>query len=196
MARQVDENKILEIKKATIEVVVIEGVSGASVSKIAEKANVSVGYLYRFYKGKRELLEILFEERFQLIHSLLLQQIKKQNSVKDILSVFIERIYNIAQKEPQNISFAHKLLSDFSFDLPKAFKQNVSKICNEVIKIGKRTGEIDPQITNEILYAVIVGGTFNFINIRLRDIFDAESFKQKDVKNTVQLLLKTLACNS
>lgn len=196
MARQIDENKLKAIKKATIEIVVLEGISGASVSKIAEKANVSVGYLYRFYKGKRELLEALFEERFQIIHNLLLQQIQKQTTVKDIVAVFVERIYNIAKKEPQAISFTHKLLSDFSFDLPKEFKENVGKICTEVIELGKKTGEIDSKINNEVLYAVIVGGVLNFVNIRLRRIFEEEYFTEEDTATTVHLLLKTLAPNS
>lgn len=193
MPRQVDENKIIAIKKAAIEVVVLEGISGASVSKIADKAGVSVGYMYRFYKGKRELLEALFRERFQAIHSLLQEQIEAQETVKGIVTVFVNAIYNVAKKQPQTISFTHKLLSDFSFEIPEEFQENVAQICNKVIKIGKKTGEIDDKITNEILYAVIVGGMLNFINIRLRNIFESKKISKEDSENTVQLLLKTLA---
>lgn len=196
MARQIDKNKLKAIKKATIEVVVSEGISGASISKIAEKADVSVGYLYRFYKGKRELLEILFEERFKMIHSLLQEQVNTQNTVKDIITVFVNTVYDVAKKEPQTISFSYKLLSDFSFELSKEFKNNVAYTCSEVIKIGNRTGEIDEKINKETLYAVIVGGMFNLINIRQREIFEKENFSNEDSQNTVQLLLKTLAPNN
>ncbi len=195
MARKIDENKINAIKKATIETVVLEGISGASVSKIAEKAGVSVGYLYRFYKGKRELLEALFEERFELIHSLLLQEIEKQTTVKDIVSSFVQRLYKTAEEEPQSISFTHKLLSDFSFELSIDFKKNVEKICDEVLKKGKVTKEIDSRINGEILYSIIVGGVLNFINIRFRNIFGENSFVKQDIDSTVQLVLKTLAPN-
>ncbi len=196
MARQVDENKIIAIKKATIEIIVQEGISGASVSRIADKAGVSAGYLYRFYRGKRELLEAIFEERFEMIHSLLLQEIERQATIRDMVASFVQRLYTTAQAEPQNIIFTHRLLSDFSFELSQSFKKNVEKICNEVVKIGKATKEIDSKITNEILYAVIVGGVLNFINIRLRNIFDETEFAQRDIDMTVELVLKTLASNS
>lgn len=196
MARQVDESKMKAIKKATVETVVLEGVSGACISKIAEKANVSVGYLYRYYKGKRELLEALFEERFEMINSLLNKEVNTQKTVRDVVFVFVVAIYEVAKKEPQTISFTHKLLSDFSFELPKEFKKEVSNICSKVIELGKKTGEIDPLITEELLYAIIVGGTLNFINIRLREIFNRKKFSKEDIENTTQLLLKTLAPNT
>lgn len=193
MSRHIDENKIKAIKKATIEVVVREGVSGASVQKIAQKSKVSVGYLYRFYKGKRELLEALFEERCQVILALLREQVSSQKTVKGIVTLFISTIYNVVQREPQAIGFTHKLLSDFSFELPKEFKADVNQICTEVIKIGQKTGEINPKITNEILYTVVLGGVFNFINIRLRHIFEEKPFDTEDITTTTNLLLKTLA---
>ncbi len=193
MARQIDESKLEAIKKATIDIVVQDGITGASISKIADKAQVSAGYLYRFYKGKRELLETLFEERFQIIHDLLLREIEQQKTVKGIISVFIETVYDIANKEPQMIIFVHKLLSDFSFDLSEKFKENVKKICKKVIKTGTETQEINSEISDETLYGVIVGGTLNFINIRLRNIFEKDSFQQDDIEKNIHLVLKTLA---
>ncbi len=193
MARQIDEGKLEAIKQATVEIVVSEGIAGASISKIAQRANVSAGYLYSFYKGKRELLETLFEERLQVIHDLLLHEIEHHKTVKGIVSVFVETIYDIANKEPQMISFISKLLSDFSFDLPKKFKESVTKICKKVIEIGTETREINPKINDEVLYMVIVGGILNFVNIRLRNIFEKKSFQQEDTDHTVELLLKTLS---
>lgn len=196
MARQIDENKLIAIKRATIAIVVQEGISGASVSRIADKAKVSTGYLYRFYRGKRELLEALFEERFEMIHSLLLQEIETKSTIKDIVSSFVQRLYSTAKKEPKSIIFTHRLLSDFSFELSQDFKKNVAKICNDVLKMGKLTKEIAPEVNSEILYAVIVGSVLNFINIRLRNIFQDNEFVQQDIDTTVQLVLKTLAPNS
>lgn len=196
MARKTDKNKLKAIKKATIEVVVLEGISSASVSKIANKANVSVGYLYRFYKGKRELLEALFEERFQMINRLLQEQLKTQSTVKGMMIVFINAIYEVAKKEPQTISFTHRLLSDFSFELSDQIKEDITEICSKVLQIGKKTGEIDASINDETLYAIIVGGVLNFINIRLRNIFEEREFDQENIDNTIALLLKTLSVNS
>lgn len=193
MARRVDENKLISIKKATIESVVMDGISGASISKIADKANVSVGYLYRFYTGKRELIEALFAERFNMIQSLLEEQVTSLKSVKEILHVFVKTIFDSSKVDPQSICFTFKLLSDFSFDFPENFKENVNNICSQILKIGRKTGEIDKDIDNEILYTLIVAGLFNFINIRSRAIFKDEPLDEEDIDKTVYLLLKTLA---
>ncbi len=192
MARRVDENKIQAIKQATIETVVLEGVSGASVSRIAERAGVSNGYLYRFYKGKRELLEALLEERLEMIHVMLQEQIAVQSSVKDIVAIFVKAIYKVAMESPLTISFSHRLLTDFSFELSKNLKNQIVKMCAEILEIGHRTGEIGKTIDNEKLYAIIVGGLLNGINIRLRNIFGKNTFTKDDIVFSTELLLKTL----
>ncbi len=192
MARQVDENKIQAIKQATIETVVLEGISGASVSRIAERAGVSNGYLYRFYKGKRELLEALLEERLKMIHVLLREQIVVHSSVENMIKVFVKAIYKVAMESPLTVSFSYRLLTDFSFELSKDLKNQIIKTCSEILEIGHRTGEINTSINNEKFYAIVVGGMLNYINIRLRNIFGASTFTDDDIESSIQLLLKTL----
>lgn len=125
MARQVDENKIQAIKEATINIVVSDGISGASISKIARKAQVSEGYLYRFYRSKRELLEMLFIEGFYKMLSLLELQVDTKHTVEEIVVAFSNRIYELVETEHNIVSFHHKLLTDFSFEIPEKCKNNV-----------------------------------------------------------------------
>lgn len=192
MPRPVDETKLIAIKKATMQVVVEEGISGASISQIAQRAEVSVGYLYRFYEGKRELLESLFQERFQGIYQLLRNQMEEYNTVEELVTAFTEKIYENVDKESGANGFFHKLISDFSFEIPKANQKAIVSICEEIVQMGKNTGEIRQSITTEQFFAIVVGGTLQFINIRLRNIFSKKRFAKETIKENIITTLQAL----
>lgn len=195
MARQVDENKIQAIKEATINIVVSDGISGASISKIARKAQVSEGYLYRFYRSKRELLEMLFIEGFYKMQSLLELQVDTKHTVEEIVVAFSNRIYELVETEHNIVSFHHKLLTDFSFEIPEKYKNNVQEICTKILAVGKETKEIDEELTAEQLYAIVVGGTLQFINTRLRNLFSDAPFSKEDIAKSVTIILRTMKRN-
>lgn len=195
MARQVDENKIQAIKEATINIVVSDGISGASISKIARKAQVSEGYLYRFYRSKRELLEMLFIEGFYKMLSLLELQVDTKHTVEEIVVAFSNRIYELVETEHNIVSFYHKLLTDFSFEIPEKCKNNVQEICTKILAVGKETKEIDEELTAEQLYAIVVGGTLQFINTRLRNLFSDAPFSKEDIAKSVTIILRTMKRN-
>lgn len=195
MARQVDENKIQAIKEATINIVVSDGISGASISKIARKAQVSEGYLYRFYRSKRELLEMLFIEGFYKMQSLLELQVDTKHTVEEIVVAFSNRIYELVETEHNIVSFHHKLLTDFSFEIPEKCKNNVQEICTKILAVGKETKEIDEELTAEQLYAIVVGGTLQFINTHLRNLFSDAPFSKEDIAKSVTIILRTMKRN-
>ena len=67
MAKKVDQTKIERIRNASVEVISEHGILGGSVASIAERADVSVGYLYRHYPGKTELINDLLENALNAI---------------------------------------------------------------------------------------------------------------------------------
>lgn len=50
--KKVDQTKIERIRNASVEVISEHGILGGSVASIAERVDVSVGYLYRHYRVK------------------------------------------------------------------------------------------------------------------------------------------------
>ncbi len=55
MPRQKTGNKAAALRNAAIDELVAHGLSSASVNRIAERAEVSIGTLYRYYQGKDAL---------------------------------------------------------------------------------------------------------------------------------------------
>lgn len=192
MARPTDETKLEAIKKAAIQLVVEQGISGASIAQIARKAKVSDGYLYRFYKGKRELLEDLFLERSRGIYDLLEQQLRVHNTVLGIIRAFVVKVFASAAQEPEAICFYHKLLNDFSFEIPEKIKEANSALCWAILDLGHASGEIRAGISPEHFFSVVTGGTLQFVMIRLRMVFQPKPLDQEDAEHQIEIILKAL----
>lgn len=192
MARPTDETKLQAIRKAAMQMVVEQGLSGASISQIARKAGVSDGYLYRFYSGKRELLESLFLERFQGIHDMLRMQMISCSTVKDLVEALLQKVYASAQGDWETIAFYHKLLNDFSFEIPEDNRLRMTGLCEQIVRMGKNNGEIGNSVTTEQFFAIVIGGTLQFINFRLRGIFANDAFTRDDIDRNTEFILKAL----
>lgn len=61
--------------------------------------------------------------------------------------------------------------------------------------VGKETKEIDEELTAEQLYAIVVGGTLQFINTRLRNLFSDAPFSKEDIAKSVTIILRTMKRN-
>ena len=62
MAKKMDMTKLDRIREASVEIISEHGILNSSVASIAERAGVSVGYLYRHYPGKVDLINDLLED--------------------------------------------------------------------------------------------------------------------------------------
>ncbi len=192
MARHIDESKLIAIKKKTMQVIVEQGISGASISEIARGSGVSVGYLYRFYKGKRELLEALFEERAQRNYDMLYKHMNENEKVTDLIIEYVHHLFANAQEEGIIICFYHKLLNDFSFEIPEKSRLEIQELCTRIVQLGKNNGEIREEITNEQFFSIVVGGTLQFITLRFRNVFSKQDFLQEDIDQTIQTVIRAL----
>ncbi len=192
MARHTDESKLIAVKKAAMQIVLEQGVSGASISEIAKKSNVSAGYLYRFYKGKRELLESLFEERIQRNYELLLDNMGKHDKVTDLIVAFINQLFADASEDIVSTCFYHKLLNDYSFEIPEKSREEIKELCARIVLLGKENGDVRECITVEQFFSIVVGGTLQFITLRFRSVFSDNPLSKEDVEQAIQTILQGL----
>lgn len=175
-----------------MQVVVEQGISGASISQIARKAKVSDGYLYRFYKSKRELLDALFLERSMGTYEMLLQQMAIHKTATELIRAFVEKVFASAINETEVICFYHKLLNDFSFEIPEENRKSIIGLCEQILELGKSNGEIRQTITPEQFFAIVISGTLQFVSIRLRNIFSDSGFTADDIEQSIITTLKSL----
>ncbi|MCK0204965.1 TetR/AcrR family transcriptional regulator [Ornithobacterium rhinotracheale] len=193
MARITDRSKIAKIHESIIDTVVAEGIKNASVAKIAREAGVSTGYLYRFYPGKEELIQAIYNDLFKRNTDMLSQLLEKEERLEFVISKFISFLFDQANNHPNHVLFFLKLMTDYSFQLRTKESNILIEICEKALSLGLKTKEIREEMTPEILYTVIVGTTFFLINLRKRRIFKDSSLTTDDINMMTKLYTKALA---
>jgi len=192
MARLIDEGKIERIKEATIELVVQNGYGGASISSIASRAGVAEGYLYRFYSSKQELVtSLLYVKVAQIIEKLefLLNSCER---VGEVIRQLIGEFFSMATNSPEEIKFIHVLMHDYNFPVSEGQRQQIKGLCEQVIKIGISTAEVNSSISPEEAYGIVVIYPIEFINLRMKSFFGNTGWTTEDQERVVEFSINAL----
>lgn len=192
MARAIDTQKLEDVKKSAIKLIVEKGYGGASISSIAKKAQVAEGYLYRFYKGKEELVSDLLNTKVSEIANKLEESIEKSQSFDEIIASLIKNIFSIAEKSEDEIKFIYVMMNDYSFSVHSNLKQRIKELCMEAINKAKQLNNLNYQIEPEDLYMFSVIYPIQFINLRLKEFFGTKSWTKQDVDRITNIAIKTL----
>ena len=109
--RKKDDEKRNSIKRAVTEIILEQGMHGASISKIAKSAGVSPATVYIYYENKNEMLRDIYNEYAEDIFSHLLHQLNSQMSGEQFIDNLIRGYYGyITQNEE-----AYHFVEQFDF---------------------------------------------------------------------------------
>ncbi|UMB61839.1 TetR/AcrR family transcriptional regulator [Lutibacter sp. A80] len=147
MARKIDEEKLARIKQATMKTIVDHGIEKATIAMIAKNANVSGGYLYRLYSGKQALIdELYFDKIDSLIGELEFLINLKHTSIAPIIKIFVQNRFVFAINETEASNFFYQLLHNDNFVIPNALKDKSIALMQQLLNIGKKSGEIGKNV--------------------------------------------------
>lgn len=192
MARNIDETKLERIKEATLQMVVAKGTGGASISEIARKAGVAEGYLYRFYKGKNELVDDLLYSSVDEIANQLETLLSSKPSVQEIFSRLARTIFDMALHEPERIKFLYVLMHDYNFIIQENQRTRIASLCKAVKENGQESGDFHPEVTEEDIYLMGVVYPIQLINLRFKNFFHQTQLGEKEIANVVRICLNSL----
>ncbi len=116
----------------------------------------------------------------------------ENEKVTDLIIAYVNHLFANAEEEGITICFYHKLLNDFSFQIPEKSRLEIQELCSCIVQLGKKNGEIREEITNEQFFSIVVGGTLQFITLRFRNVFSKQSFLQDDIDQTIQTVIRAL----
>jgi len=192
MARLIDEGKIERIREATIELVVQNGYGGASISSIAHRAGVAEGYLYRFYKGKQELVTELLFKKVALIIEKLEFLLNSCTSIKEVIGQLIDELFKMATDAPQEIKFIYVLMHDYNFQISNEQRLHIKSLCEKVIRVGIVNGEVNSRISPEEAYGIVVIYPIEFINLRMKGFFGSTGWTYAEQKRVAEFAINAL----
>lgn len=109
MARPASGNKEQDIRVATVAEVAAVGSTSVSVNKIAKRAGISVGTIYRFYETKDDLLFAVYLAVKTDIHNAIMGATNAQQKTKDKIRAMWFGLVEYAIKSPQDFLFVEML---------------------------------------------------------------------------------------
>jgi TetR/AcrR family transcriptional regulator, repressor of fatR-cypB operon len=174
-----DENKVVQIYKATLRLVANYGLSGISMASIAKEAGIGTGTLYTYFLSKEELISSLYLETKKCHGINLCQKFSIEAPVK---LVFHEIWMNFLQYRIDNYEegvFQHQyLVSPYMQNNPETYEAT-SRLLNPVYEVFER-GKREMLIKNvdcKLLMTLISG----FVNELV------EETRAKMIEPTLQL---------
>lgn len=109
MARPASGNKEQDIRNATVAEVAAVGSTAVSVNKIAKRAGISVGTIYRFYETKDDLLFAVYLAVKTDIHQAIMGVTHAQQQTEDKIRAMWFGLLEYAIKSPQDFLFVEML---------------------------------------------------------------------------------------
>lgn len=196
MAKPIDNTKLERIYQATMQLVVENGYGGASISSIAKKAQVSEGYLYRHYKGKKELVDYLLDIRIKEVGENILGYMDDHVNSAMVIEKFIDSICDTGKDNPYQLKFMYALLSSYNFSVSEDIRDFMKEICFKIIDMGKKDGGIDMQLEIDHLFEMMMVYPIQYINLKMKNFFDTSGFSQKDRESLISFCLNAVSPKS
>ena len=175
MARQADPNKIEKVKEAAIEMMIQYGYKGTSIASIAKKAGVSVGYLYRHYSGKEELIEELIASYLEETKREFEETIAKSESFYDLIYSFVKGLFELAKTDILKLKFIITLIFEYDFStMNEKKKQEQCAMIEKMMEKKLDTENLNENTTVEDIMMVIFTIPLSF----LADKIMQENYKE------------------
>lgn len=106
--RSRDTDKQQRIKESMVKLILEEGMSGASVAKIAKAAGVSPATIYVYYENKEEMLAEVYKEYAQESYHYLQQMIRPEMDGAEFIDAIVRGYYAYSTEHMEQFSFVEQ----------------------------------------------------------------------------------------
>lgn len=192
MAKPIDISKIDRVHTAAMQLIVENGYGGASISAIAGMAGVSEGYLYRHYKGKKELVDYLLNTRIEEIGNSILEYMEGQTKVSFVINMIITNICDMSKENPYQLKFLYVLMNTYKFNINEKMNLFIGKICKKIVELGKEEGFLNSNIGFDHFFTMIIVYPIQYVNLRLKNFFGEEGFSDSDKQTLIDFCINAV----
>ncbi|MGL5318393.1 MAG: TetR/AcrR family transcriptional regulator [Bacteroidales bacterium] len=189
MARRIDETKIERIREAALEIISESGILNCSVAMIAQQANVSVGYLYRHYPSKDELIAFLLKNSLQIINDKIASLLMEKVSLEDLVYGVTNLVCTTAEEHPAKIKFFIVVFNDFSYEVNSELADQVRLLSQKVIEIYGASGVLKDNLTAADVFTSLIGVPFQYYSIYFKRLFPHNQSTEEIIDHLSNMVL-------
>ena len=189
MAKIVDKKKKRsEIRDAALEIFARKGFENTTVQEIADKANISKGTIYLYFKTKEDILDAASQEILQQLEEDILGAAEGLTDPFDKLSALISEALNITP-EFEQIFTVHMEIRLFHLrnkayeKVIRHLKRTLAKfrtIVSEIIEQGRNQGVFRIDVDAEALAICLLGIVDGIV---MQYLHDKSDFSIQDVRD-------------
>lgn len=155
------------IISATVELLKQEGIAGVSMDKIAEKAELSKGTLYLYFKNKEQLLSEIFWMRLNILIDKLQTIMESEGEFDELVKQVIQTVMDYFTENVDIFRFIYHSLPSSAYDFMKQIHQTVEdfklRIQEMSNKFYRRFDKGQFYIKTEYLQTVLRGLIWGFL---------------------------------
>lgn len=143
--------------KATLELISEQGFHGTPMSQIAQKANIGVGTIYRYFKSKDDLINALYIEVKTQISNYTFRNYSDNISVPDSFKQLVSNVIHYFVENPYVLSFIEQY--ENSPLITDTTREEVTRISEPIKNLFNRAKdqELLKKLPFEILGALFSG---------------------------------------
>ena len=144
-----------KLERSAMRLFVEKGVSDTTIRDIAEASQVAEGALYRHYRGKDELIHVLFERHYLEFAKRLEALASSESGVRAKLRAMIEECARVYDGDPVMFQFL-LLVQHHSMPRLTAGKATPVEVVRRVLAEAMKRGEI-PRRDGDLATAFVLG---------------------------------------
>ena len=151
--------------EATLELIAEQGFHGTPMSQIAQKANIGVGTIYRYFSGKEELINELYIFIKKRMTDTILRNYHKDKSVPENFTQVLQEIIIYMSAHPTELSF-HEQYSNSPL-ITQATKEQGVQIMEPIEELFQRarTENLMKELPDDILFTMVAGAAFSLAKL-------------------------------
>ena len=178
---EIRESKKSLILDTALELFATEGYYPTSISKIAERAGISKGLIYNYFKSKEDIIRIIIHKGIDDLFRIF-DPDKDGVLTKDEIRYFIEQIFDIMHRDLQfwrlyfMVFMQPPVLKLVETRLSDLIQSSINMLTNHF----KSEGYEDPRIEAILLGAILDGTGFHFV--LNPENFPLEKIKERIIK--------------
>ena len=151
--------------EATLALIAEQGFHGTPMSQIAQKANIGVGTIYRYFSGKEELINELYIFIKKRMADTILRNYRKDKPVQESFKEVLKEIICYMAAHPTELSF-HEQYANSPL-ITQATKEQGVQIMEPIEDLFQRarSENLMKELPDDILFTMVAGAAFSLAKL-------------------------------
>ena len=161
------QDKKAAVFAAALELIAEQGFTGAPMSQIAERADVGVGTIYRYFAGKEDLVNALYLDIKARLAAHILRGYSDSLPIREAFMLLLGNTVRYLSNHPAEMSFMEQY--ENSPVITDATRRDFSRMAGPIRELFERASEQNllRELPFEVLLAIVRGAILSLVKLQL-----------------------------